>query len=94
LELRRSRFFPQFRVDITLGTVDWACGRANRCFSRNRSATIHRCPKLLHLFRQQVAMFARMHIQRKRPVANALELLYVMAGLLKHRSNLAVASLN
>jgi len=39
-------------------------------------------------------MLPWMHIQRKRAVPHALELLNVVASLLKHRSNLAVAPFN
>jgi hypothetical protein len=93
LELRRSFIVPQLRVNVTLRLVDRS-GRPDRYFGGNASATVHRRPKLLHLFRQQVAMFPGMHVQRKRAVAHPLELLYVVTCLLKHRANLAITPFN
>ena len=50
--------------------------------------------ELFDFFRQQIAMLARMNVQREGAITDALELLYMVPGLLKHRADLAVTPLD
>ncbi len=66
--------------------------RADRRFGSSAGSAVNGRAQLFDFFRQQVAVFARVNVQCEGAVADALELLHVVPGLLKHRADLAVAA--
>jgi len=95
LELHRgSLFFAQSCFDVTLGRLCCASGRADRRFRGGAGSAMNGRAELFDFFRQQIAMLARMNVQREGAITDALELLYMVPGLLKHRADLAVTPLD
>jgi hypothetical protein len=88
------RFFAQFGFNVAFRAIGWAVLWVDGSFRACAGSAFNSGAKLFDLFRQQVTKFARMNIQRERAVADALQLFDMVASLLEHGTDLAVAALN